>query len=148
MLDVDGILPSPMTPLVLSPPVPEQVCKMQTPALFSISQAFAKTQSVDSATYARVNPLPSPATSSSSSGEVQLYIGGDPSSHTAPTAQLSSSLELLIEGQKPVPQPPQSFTMAPQPPPLVLQPPKQPPHSSSWLMRLLQNNWVTQNPKQ
>ena len=63
MLEVKDILPSPLTPLVF--PVPEAVCEMQTPALFTMAQSSPQPQSVDTATYARVNPLPSTATSSS-----------------------------------------------------------------------------------
>ena len=64
MLDVDDILPSPLTALELPPPVPEPVCEMQTLALITMDQASPRPQSVDSATYACVNPLPLPATSS------------------------------------------------------------------------------------
>ena len=74
MLDVGDILPSPLTPLVLPHPVPELVCEMKTPAFFKIAQSSPQPQSMDTADYARVNPLPSPATSSFSSGELDLYI--------------------------------------------------------------------------
>ena len=69
MLDVDDILLSPLTPSVLPPHVPEPVCEIQRPALFAMTQTFPRQKSVDLAIYARVNLLPSPATSSSSSGE-------------------------------------------------------------------------------
>ena len=68
MLEVDDILPSPLTPLVLAPTVPQPVCEMQKPALFTMAQTSPQPHSVDTANYARVNPLPSPATSSSISG--------------------------------------------------------------------------------
>ena len=48
------------------------------------------------------------------------------------TGPLSSSQELLLQGQQPVPQPLHSYTLAPQPPQLAQQPPTQPPHMSSW----------------
>ena len=129
LLDVDNILPSPLTPMVQPPPVPEPVSEMQAPALFTMAQASPQPQSVDLAAPARVNPLPSPATSSSSSGELHLYIGSDTRSHTATMGPPSSSKEFLLQGQQPVSQPPHSFTLAPQSVPL---PPTQPPHSSSW----------------
>ena len=65
-------------------------------------------------------PLPSPATSSSSSGELPLCIGSDTSSLTTTVGPISSTQELLLQGK----QLPQSFQTVPQPP--------QPPHSSSW----------------
>ena len=101
MLEVDDILPSPLTPLVLQPPVPEPVCEMQTPALFTMAQSSPQPQSVDTVTFARVNPLPSPATFSSS-GELRLYIDSDgnlPSNLGPP----SSSQELLLQGNQPPP---------------------------------------------
>ena len=85
MLEVDDILPSPLTPLVLAPTVPEPVCKMQTPILFTMAQSSPQPQSVDTTNYARMNPLPSPATSSSSSGALHLYIDSDTSSPSVPT---------------------------------------------------------------
>ena len=91
MLEVDDILPSPLTPLVLAPTVPEPVCETQTPALFTMAQTSPQPQSVDTANYARVNPLPSPATSSSSSGELHLYIDSDKIPPTVPSGQHSSS---------------------------------------------------------
>ena len=94
MLDVDDILPSPLTPLVLAPTVPEPVCEMQTAALFTMAQTSPQSQSVDTANYARVNPLPSPATFSSSSGELHLYIDTDTIPSTVPTGPHSSSHEL------------------------------------------------------
>ena len=64
MLYVNDILFSPLAFLVLPSPVPEPVCEMSTPALFTMAQASPQPQSVDSAS--RLNQLPSPATSSSS----------------------------------------------------------------------------------
>ena len=93
MLEVDDILPSPLTPLVLAPTVPQPVCEMQTTALFTMAQTSPQPQSVDTANYARVNPLPSPAPSSSSSSELHLYIDSNTSPPTVPTGQHSSSQE-------------------------------------------------------
>ena len=93
MLEVDDILPSPLTPLVLAHTVPELVCEMHTPALFTMAQTSPQPHSVDTANYARVNPMPSPATSSSSSAELHLYIDSDTSPATVPTGQHSSSQE-------------------------------------------------------
>ena len=93
MLEVDGILPSPLTLLVLAPTVPEPVCEMQTPALFTMAQTSRQPQSVDTANYAWVNPLVSPTTSSSSSGELHLYIDSDTSPPTVLTGQHRSSQE-------------------------------------------------------
>ena len=101
MLEVEDILPTPLTPLVLPHPVPEPVCVMQTPALFMMAQSSPQPQSVDTANYARVNPLPSPVTSSSSSGEHHLYIESDTSS--------PSSQELLLKGDQSVSEPPPTF---------------------------------------
>ena len=100
MLEVEDILPSPLTPLVLPPPVPEPVCEMQTSALFTMAQSSPQPQSVDTATYARVDPLPSPATSSSS-GELHLYIDSDGSSPSINLEPTSSSTELLIHSHQP-----------------------------------------------
>ena len=55
MLEVDDIVPSPLTPLVLAPTVPEPVCEMQTPDLFAVAQSSPQPRSVDTANYARVN---------------------------------------------------------------------------------------------
>ena len=93
MLEVDDIVPSPLTPLVLAPTVPKPVCEMQTPDLFTVAQSSPQPRSVDTANYARVNPLPSPATSSSSSGERHLYIDSDTSSPSVPARPQSSSQE-------------------------------------------------------
>ena len=106
MLEVEDILPSALTPLLLQPPVPKRVCEMQTPALFTMAQSSPQPQSVDTANYARVNPLPSPATSSSSSGELHLYTDSDTSSPAVAIGQTSSSQELLLQGQTQVSQPP------------------------------------------
>ena len=105
MLEVEDIQPSPLTPLVLPPPVPEPVCKMQTPALFMMAQSSPHPQSVNTANYARVNPLPSPATSSSSSGEPHLYIDSDTSSPSIAIGQTSLSQELLLQRNLQVSQP-------------------------------------------
>ena len=112
MLVVDHILPSPLTPLVLATTVPEPVCEIQTPALFSMAQSSPQPQSVDTANYARVNSLPSPATSSSSSGELRLYIESDTSSPSVPAGPQSSSKELLLQGTSQVPQPLRLFSAA------------------------------------
>ena len=80
--------------MALAPTVPEPVCEIQTPALFTMAQTTPQPQSVDTANYARVNPLSSPATSSSSSGELHLYIDSDTSPPTVPRGQHSSSQKL------------------------------------------------------
>ena len=128
MLEVDDILPTPLTPLVLAPTVPEPVCELQTPALFTMAQSSPRPQSVDTANYARVNPLPSPATSSSSSGELHLYIDSDTSSPSVPTGLQSSSQELLLQGTSQVQQPPPLFSTAVS----TSQPPIQPTSTPSW----------------
>ena len=109
MLDVEDILPSPLTLLVLPHPVAEPVCKMETLALFVMAQSSPQPQSVDTTNYARLNPLPSPSTSSSSSGELHLYIESDTSSPPVLIGQSSSSQELLLQGEQPVPEPPPIF---------------------------------------
>ena len=38
MLDVDDLLTSPLKPLLLPPPVPEPVCELQMPALFTMAR--------------------------------------------------------------------------------------------------------------
>ena len=124
MLEVDDILPSPLNPLVLAPTVPKPVCKMQTPALFTMAQSYPQPQSVDTVNYARVNPLASPATSFSSSGKLHLYIDSDTSSPSVPTGLQSSSQELLLQGTSQLPQPPPLFSTA--------QPPIQPTNIPSW----------------
>ena len=103
MLEVEEILPSPLTPLVLPHKVPETVCEKQTPAIFTIAQSSQQPQSVDTANYARVSPLPSPATFSSSSGGHHLYIDSDTSSPSVPVGPPSSSQELHDS------QPPKTF---------------------------------------
>ena len=108
MLDVDDILPSTLTPPVLAPPVPKPVCKLQTPALFTMIHASPRPQSLDAPNYElRVNHLPSPATSSSFSGELPLFIGSNSDSLTVVAGSLSLSLELLLPGQQPPPLRPQ-----------------------------------------
>ena len=129
-LEVDDILPSPLTPLVLAPTVPQPVCKMQTPALFTMAQSSPQPQSVDTANYTWVNPLPSPATSSSSSGELHLYIDSDTSSPSVPTGLQSSSQELPLHGTSQVPQP-SLFSTAHTAVPTA-QPPIQPTDIPSW----------------
>ena len=106
-LDVIDILPSPLAPLVVTLPVPESVCEIQAPALITMAKASPQPHSVDVATYSRVNPLPSPATSSSSSGgELPLFIWSDSNSPAAiPPGTINSSQELLIKGQQPPQQP-------------------------------------------
>ena len=117
MLEVEDILPFPLTPLVLAPPVPEPVCEMQTPDLYRMAQSSPQPQSVDTANFARVNPVPSPATtSSSSSGELHLSFDSDTSSPSVPIGQTSSSQELLLQGHQPPPQAPTApTTQTPQP---------------------------------
>ena len=112
ILEVDDILPSPLTPLVLAPTVTKPVCEKQTPALFTMAQSYPQPQSVDTVNYARVNPLSLPATSSSSSGELHLYTDSDTSSPSVPTGRQSSSQELLLQGTSQVPQPPLLFSTA------------------------------------
>ena len=58
-----------------------------------MAQTSPQPQSLDTANYARVNPLPSTATSSSSSSELHLYIDSNTSPPTVPTGQHSSSQE-------------------------------------------------------
>ena len=108
MLEVEDILPSPLTPLVLPPLEPEPVCEMQTPALFTMAQSSPQPQSMDTANNAWVNLLPSAATSCSSSGEFHLYIDSDTSSPSIAVGPTSSSQELLLQGSIQVPQPPHS----------------------------------------
>ena len=130
MLDVDDIRPSPLTTLVLPHPVPEPVCEMQTPALFTMAHASPQPHFVDSANHARVNTLLSHTTSSLSSGKFRLYIESD----TSPPTQMrppSLSQQLRHQGSEPVPQSPQLFSLASQPPFSVPQPTIKPPHSSS-----------------
>ena len=105
MLEVEDILPSTLTLFVLPHQVPERVWEMQTPALFTMAQCSPQPQSMDAANYARVNPLLSPATSSSSSGELHLFIESDTSSPSAPVGPPSSLKQLLLRGEQPVPQP-------------------------------------------
>ena len=132
MLDFDDFLPLSLTPLVLPLTMPEPVCEMQTPALFTIAHASPQPQSVDLATHIRLISLPSPATCSSSSGEFHLHIGSYKKSPTTPTATLSSSQEFLLHGRQPVPQPTPPFTLAQQQPQSVPHPQTEPPHSLSW----------------
>ena len=65
-----------------------------------MAQSSPQPQSVDTAIYARVNPLPSPAMSSSS-GELHLYIDSDGSSPSINLEPTSSSQELLTQGHQP-----------------------------------------------
>ena len=130
MLEVEKILPSPLTPLVLPHPIPEPVCEMQTPALFTMAQSSP--QSVDTANYARLNPLPSPANSSSSSGEIHLYSQKDTSSPLVPVGPPSSSQEVLFQEDNQVPQPPLIFETTTQTAIPISQPPPQPTSIHSW----------------
>ena len=92
--------------------MPEPVCEMQTPALIKRVQSTPQPQSVDTANYARMNSLPSPATSSASSGELHLYIDSDTSSPSIVVGPPSSSQELLLQGNTQVPQPLPLFSTA------------------------------------
>ena len=56
-------------------------------------QKLPHSHSVDTANYAGVNPLPSPATCSSSSRELHFYVDSDTSPPTVPAGQHSSSQE-------------------------------------------------------
>ena len=112
------------------PQYPSQFAKCKHPPLFTMPQSSSESQSVDTANYARVNPLPSPATSSSSSAEFHLYIDSDTSSPTVPAGPQSSSQELL-QGKSQVPQPPPLFSTA-HTAVSTTQPPIQPTHSPSW----------------
>ena len=132
MLKVDDILPPPLTPLVLPYPVPEPVCKKQTPALFTMAQSFPQPQSVDTINYARVNPLPSPATSSSSSGKLHLCIESDTSSPLVTVGPPSSSQELLLQRDQLVRQPPPTFATTTNTLTSTSQLPLQPMNISSW----------------
>ena len=91
MLEVDDILPSPLTPLAVPHPVAETVCEMQSPALFTMTQSSPQPQSVYPASYAWLNPLPSPATSAFFSGELQLYSESETSSPSVPVDPPSST---------------------------------------------------------
>ena len=97
MLEVDDILPSPLTPLVLIHPVLEAVCEMQTPAPFTMAQSPPQPHSMDTAIYARMNPLPSPATSAYSSSDLPLNIENDTKLPLAPAGPPSSSPELPLK---------------------------------------------------
>ena len=83
---------------------------MQTQTLFMMAQSSPHPQSVNTAIYARVNPLLSSATSSSSSGELHLYIDSDTSSPSGQVRPPSSSQELLLQGDHTVADPPPIFT--------------------------------------
>ena len=112
VLEVDDILPSPLTPLVLAPTVPKPVCEMQTPAFFTMAQPSPHPKFVDTANYARVNPMPSSATSSSSSDELHLYFDSDTSSPSVPVGPQNSSQGLLLQRDNQVQQPPRLFSIA------------------------------------
>ena len=131
MLEVDDILPTPLTPLVLAPTVPEPVCKTQTPALFKMAQSSPQPQPLDTANYVRLNPLPSPAASSSSLGELHLYIDSDTSSPSAPVGPQSSLQEMLLQGTSQEPHPPPFFSTA-HTAVSTSQPPHQPTSFPSW----------------
>ena len=90
-------------------------CHLQYSNQFAKSKhqpSSSQPQSVDTANYARVNQLPSPATSSSSPGELHLYIDSDKSLPSVPVGPQSSSQELLLQGDNQVPQPPPLFSAA------------------------------------
>ena len=125
MLEVDDILPSPLTPLELASTVPNKFAKRKHPP------SSPQPQSVDTANFARVNPLLSPATSSSSSGELHLYIDSDTSSPSVPTGLQSSSQELLVQGTIQVPQSPPLVSIA-HTAASTAQPPIQPTNIPSW----------------
>ena len=61
------------------------------------------------------------------------YIESDTSPSSVPVGPSSSSQELLLQGDQPVPQPPYFFQSTKQSPSSVPQPPIQPPPSSSWV---------------
>ena len=103
---------------------------MQTPALFTMAQSSPQPKSVDTANYVWVNPLPSPATSSSSAGELHLYIDSDTSSPWVPVGQQSSSQELSLQGDSQVPQPIPLFSTTHTA--VTSQPPPQPTSIPSW----------------
>ena len=84
------------------------------------------------ANYAQLKLLSSPAASSSSSGELHLYIESDTSSPSAPVGPPSSSEELLLQGDQPVPQPPSTFGTTTHTSIPTLQPPPQSTSISSW----------------
>ena len=111
MLEVEDILPSHLTPLVLPHPVPEPECKMQTPSP-SRQQSSPQPPSGNTANYAWVNPLPSPATSSS--GELHLYIDSDTSSPSIHVGPLCSSQEPLLQADHTVSHPHHSSQLPPQ----------------------------------
>ena len=113
-------------------PVPEPVCEMQIPSLFTMARSSPQPQSVDTITYAQVYPLPSPATSSSSSGELHLYIESDTRTPSIPVRPLSSSQELLLKGDQLVSQPPPVFATTTYTSIPTSQPPPQPTSISSW----------------
>ena len=74
MMDVNYILPSsPLLPMLMAPSMPEQVCEMQTLALFTMAQGSPQLQLVLAATCSRVKTLPSPITSYSFSGELPPF---------------------------------------------------------------------------
>ena len=131
MLQVEDILPSALTLLMLPPPVPEPICEIQTPAPFTMAHSSPQPLSVDTAYFARANPLPSPASSSSSSGELHQYIDSDTSSPSVPVGPQSSSQYLLLQGTNQVPQPPPLFFTA-HTAVSTSQPPPQPTSIPSW----------------
>ena len=104
---------------------------MQTPALFTMAQSSPQPQSVDMANYVRVNPLPSTATSSSSSGEIHLCIDSDTGSPSIPVGPQNLSPELLLQGTSQVPQLP-PFSSTAHTAVSASQPPPQPMSIPSW----------------
>ena len=96
------------------------------------AQSFPQPQSVDTINYARVNPLPSPATSSSSSGKLHLYNESVTSSPLVTVGPPSSSQEVLHQGDQLVPQPPPIFATTTNTLTSTSQLPLQPMNISSW----------------
>ena len=103
---------------------------METPALFVMAPTSLQPQSVDTAIYVRVNPLPSTATSSPYSGDLNLYIESNRSSPSVSVGPPSSSQQLSLQGDQPLRQPSHLFHPTTQPPSSL--PPPQTTHSSSW----------------
>ena len=76
-----------------------------------MAQTSPQPQHVNTINYARVKPLPSPTTSSSSSGELHLYIDSDTCSPPTQTGPHSSSQEPLPPGSSQTSQPPSFLTI-------------------------------------
>ena len=97
-----------------------------------MAQSSPQPQSVTTAIYAWANALPSSATSSSSSGELHLYIENDMSFPSVPVGPRSSSQELPPHENQLVPQPPLIFGTTTQTAIPKSQPPPQSTSISSW----------------